>query len=332
MTSSISTPTRRCRAWAVAVAMTVSVVATCGVMTAGAVPAGAAVGPSVPGVCTSVGLADGAPRVALVIDYGDVAGSPGRVDTYCVGIEGRVNGFDLLAAAGLRFRTNASGLVCGIGGFPGAPECGDTTDGGYRYWAYFRGGDAWAYRSVGPGSSYPSDGMVEGWRFVQGKGNPTDPPPRHAPGFTSVCAPAPPTTAPPTTATPTTTPVPTTPAGPAPGAPGAPTTTAPAQVSTSTATGAGAATDAATATDGTAGPDGAAEDATGTTAGTADGRVVGRGADDGAMALAASTITDVDGGGGSTGPIAAGVGGLAVLGLGALAVLRFRRPDEVDLP
>ncbi len=332
MTSSIPSPPRLRRAWAAAVAVTVSVVAVCSAVIGGAPPAGAAVGPSVPGVCTSVGLADGASRVALVIDYGDVAGSPGRVDTYCVGVEGRVTGFDLLAAAGLPFRTNASGLVCGIGGFPGAPECGDTTDGGYRYWAYFRGGDDWAYRSVGPGSSYPSDGMVEGWRFVQGKGNPTDPPPRHAPGFATVCAAAPPTTAPPTTPPPTTAPAPTTPSGPAPGAAGGPTTTAPAEASTATTAGTGAASDAVTATDGTAGSEGAADAAIGTTDGTADGQVVGRGADDGAVALAASTITDVDGGGGSSGPVAAGVGGLAVLGLGAMAVLRFRRRDEVDLP
>jgi len=36
----------------------------------------------------------------------------------------------------------------------------------YRYWSYWTGGDQWEYSARGPGFRVPSDGAVEGWRFV----------------------------------------------------------------------------------------------------------------------------------------------------------------------
>lgn len=41
----------------------------------------------------------------------------------------------------------------------------------YRYWTYWQGtGGTWQFASVGPASSVPADGAVEGWRFAVTEG------------------------------------------------------------------------------------------------------------------------------------------------------------------
>lgn len=57
----------------------------------------------------------------------------------------------------------------------------------YRYWSYWQAdGSDWRYATVGPGGSHPSDGSVEGWRFLvssEGKSSP----PRSPAGFDEIC-------------------------------------------------------------------------------------------------------------------------------------------------
>ena len=264
--------------------------------------------------CASVAQG-GTARVALVVDYGDVAGSPGRVDTFCVPVSGRVNGFDVLQTAGVSFRVDGSGLVCGLGGYPAPPECGQPVGDRYRYWAYFRGtASGWQYRNIGPGASYPGDGVVEGWRFVEATDG-TAPPPRHSSAFAGICA---------AVTTTTRAPAPTTTARPAPPAPAAPSTTvagAPASTAPDPTTAVPPADDASSTTApdpdapaGTAPADGSGP--AGTTAGDdpADG-------EEAAGDLALSELDDD--GSGSAVPAALGVG--AIVALGALAAVRFAR-------
>lgn len=168
-------------------------------------------------------------RVGIVIDYGALAGAPAP-QRQCATVAEGANGFKALQAAGHQLRTNSSGLLCAIDGFPSGSECGSRTDTGYRYWAYFRGnGSGWTYSGVGPGSARMAADSVEGWHFVEGKGNPTDPPPAGSADHGSLCPPVPttaPSTAPPPTVPPVTPPPSTAPPSTPPPA-GTPTTARP---------------------------------------------------------------------------------------------------------
>ena len=276
-------------------------------------------------------------RVAVIVDHGD--GRP--VDAACVVLDdARPTGLDALAAyaasrGGLRF--HPSGLLCAIGGHP-TSGCGETVGGDYLYWSYWTGdAGAWSYASFGP-SRRVADGAVEGWRFQQGAGNASDPPPALAPTAVGFPAAAPTTTAPPAPP-PTVTTAPSTPppGAPTPGEAGAP--PAPAGGGATT----GAAADPAGpdgAVDGgvAAGDDPASTPAPGDADGTpdadadADADVDGDGAAavDGAAvdvevidAEQAAAAAPATGAGGP--PVGALVGALLVVGLGAGAVVRWRQ-------
>ena len=126
----------------------------------------------------------GVQQVGLAIDFGTVDGGSVAVQIHCVSIARGGTGFDVLKNDGHAFRLNSAGLVCAIDGFP-ATGCGDHRPTGYRYWSYWTVSDAspgtWTYATFGPASHRPVTGAVEGWRYVEGAGNPTDPAPRANP-------------------------------------------------------------------------------------------------------------------------------------------------------
>lgn len=150
--------------------------------------------------------AAGQVRVWLVVDFGNVPGSPGGVRTMCVSVPDGSSGSAVVIAGLGGVRWSSSGLLCSIGNYPAGPECGDRTPAGYRYWSYWHGGSSWTYSGLGPDGVRVHDGDVEGWHFVSGKGNPTDP----APGASPANGCPPPITSPPPTNAPTRPTVPTT--------------------------------------------------------------------------------------------------------------------------
>ena len=138
-------------------------------------------------------------QIAVVVDFGT-----GRsVSAACVGAGTRDSGAAVLAARASQLgtappRSNASGLICAIDGYP-SEGCGDQTGGHYAYWSYWHGdASGWTYSNVGPAGGRAQPGTVEGWRFQPaGAGNPSDPPPRGSPDATTTCRPAsPPATSP----------------------------------------------------------------------------------------------------------------------------------------
>jgi hypothetical protein len=124
-------------------------------------------------------------------------------------------GLAALAGAGLTVEQASSmpGFVCRIDGRPtAAEEACLTTPPADAYWAYWRAerGGSWAYNQVGPASTRPAEGSVEGWTFVttSGAARPPGVPPPPPP----VAAATPPPTARPTAvATPAAVPAVTTP-------------------------------------------------------------------------------------------------------------------------
>lgn len=155
------------------------------VLTAGAVPAGLA---------TTSGCAGAEPAgsVAVAVDFGDL--SPAEPSLVCVPVEEGMTGADVLAARAEVLGTeppryDAAGLLCAVDGLP-AQGCGEPTgDGGYRYWAYSLGtGDTWAHADLGPAFRDAEPATVEGWRFVSGAGDTSDPPPRAPADADEVCA------------------------------------------------------------------------------------------------------------------------------------------------
>ena len=114
--------------------------------------------------------AAGQVHVGLVVDYGTVDAGLPATTPQCVSVADKASGFDVLIAAGHRFTTDASGLVCSIDGYP-ASGCGQAVNGHYRFWSYWKGGTEWDYASVGPGTSRMRDGSVEGWHFAEGDAN-----------------------------------------------------------------------------------------------------------------------------------------------------------------
>lgn len=171
----------------------------------------ALVAPSITGDCAA---AAGEIRVSVVVDAG--AGGPSEV---CVAVSSGATGADVLAERARVLGTppprwDGSGLLCAIDGVP-ETGCGERHADGYRYWSYWNGdAGSWTYSPIGPATKRVKPGAVEGWHFVDGAGNPTDPPPRAPADHRAVCGDEPP----PTT-------VPTTPPSPSP-EPGGPATTA----------------------------------------------------------------------------------------------------------
>ncbi len=179
------------------------------------VAVGASVLPVTTAAMPAACAAEGA-RAGVVVDFGTFADAPAP-EVHCVPVAAGGNGFDVLEGAGHSVRLNSAGLVCAIDGYP-ATGCGTRTDDGYRYWSYWHGDAAgWRYAAIGPGTHRPSQTVVEGWRFVQGAGNASDPAPRGPSDPSRVCPPPPATTPPPPV--PTSAPVATVPATTAPVAP-----------------------------------------------------------------------------------------------------------------
>lgn len=146
--------------------------------------------------CTA-SVPDGHIRVVVVVDLGD-GGGPSAT---CLVVPAGTTGSQALARRAAELgrdlpRYAGSGLLCAIDDLPAPPACGDRSAGGFRYWAYFNGtSGSWIYGTYNPFIRRLSDGDVEGWRYVDGAGNGSDPPPRMAPSpslFPPLAPPAPP--------------------------------------------------------------------------------------------------------------------------------------------
>ena len=120
-------------------------------------------------------------RVGLVIRFED-----GRVETFCLEVEGEVTGADLLLRSGLDVvMDTASSMgvtICRIEGqgcdFP-AEHCFCRCMGGSdcAYWNYFYrepGGDTWTYSNLGAGVHKAEVGSVEAWVWGDGHTPPSD--------------------------------------------------------------------------------------------------------------------------------------------------------------
>jgi hypothetical protein len=122
--------------------------------------------------------AAGEVRVAVVVDFGTESGAP-PPGAVCVAVEDRSNGAAVLQARARQLGTpeprfDGSGFLCAIDGWPES-GCGERTDSGYRYWSYWKGStDGWAYSQVGPTGSRANEAVTEGWRFLDGAGTGTD--------------------------------------------------------------------------------------------------------------------------------------------------------------
>ncbi len=172
--------------------------------------------PALPGLaatCAGASAATGVAaqstiRVGVAVDDG--TSSP-RVDCIVVpakSVQGelRATGAAVLAARASQLglpapRWGASGLLCGIDGFP-ATGCAEPSSAGYDYWSYWQGeAGQWVYSSTGPAYRYLKDGGVDGWRFGNGGGTGRDTTPRV--GAAAVRCPTAPAPGPPTTTSPT---------------------------------------------------------------------------------------------------------------------------------
>jgi hypothetical protein len=287
----------------------------------GAVVLGPAlVAPHASGACAAAGGG----TVAVVVDFGDVAGSPGHVVVRCVPSGSSKTGAQVLADGGFAVRYDpGSGLLCGIDGFP-ASGCGDRTGAGrdFSYWAYWRasaGSSQWTYASVGPGSARAKAGDAEGWRYVRGSASPSDPPPRRSPVHATLCPAA--DRAPSPGLAPAGPPSPGAPppaggsgGGSGPGEPAGP--SGPESDDVAPATGAPGVPDDQPDEDGTDAGDG---DAVGDGGPTAEGPANAEALDDGQQALVETADAD------SEAPWGAIAGAVLVAGFGAAAVVRFRK-------
>lgn len=172
------------------------------------------------GAATECARVPGRVVVALVVDDGKT------VNTTCVDVEPGDSGAVALRRRAEKLgvpvpRYDASGLMCAIDGYP-ATGCGEPDgSGAYLYWSYWWGGDGgWRYASSGPASRKVTDGSVEGWRFIRGRGTGTENAPRADATFrwavpaTTPGATHPPTTSPPPTPAPAPAPAPGRPATP----------------------------------------------------------------------------------------------------------------------
>lgn len=295
--------------------------------------------------CAEASTSQATVRIGVVVDFGVLrsAGDPAAERVTCVPVAPGRSGLELLTDAGHDYRLNGSGLLCAIDGLPAGNECGErTSTGSYRYWAYFHGaGTSWSYSGIGPTYYRANADGVEGWHFVEGAGNPSDPPPSRSPA--NICPVTPPPTAPPTTsrpAPPTTAapapvvPVPVPGGAPAPGgaAPSGPGTPSGAPATTTTAPG-------ATPTDGAVDPatgsTDAAADPTVADGGRAEDGPAGSTPDEAAVETDVTVLAAAQVGGSSTGsggaaPVATIAAVIVVAALGGAAAWRFRsRSDDI---
>jgi len=131
--------------------------------------------------CTTP-VSEGDVRVVVVVDPGD----GGPTSAVCLVVPRGTTGSQVLARRASMVgapvpRYGSSGLLCAIDGHP-TSGCGERGGVGFRYWAYFNGASGdWSYGNYNPFTRRVADGDIEGWRFVEGAGNGTDPPPRLAP-------------------------------------------------------------------------------------------------------------------------------------------------------
>ena len=168
-------------------------IAGAAVLCTGTLAVAPAVAPSLGGVaCAEAATAsDGSWRVAVAVDPGALGGS---AETICVTVPAGASGADVLAARASALgrpqpRYASNGLLCALDGQP-ATGCGERVDGAYRYWAYFLGSDAgWSYAGTGPALRRAATGLTEGWHFVAGAGNASDPAPRAASSPAATCPP-----------------------------------------------------------------------------------------------------------------------------------------------
>lgn len=278
--------------------------------------------PSLTGACASAGGGS----VAVVVDFGGLPGGRNDVVVRCVAPGSpKSTGAQALADAGFSVRYDpSSGLLCGIDGYPSS-GCGDRQGGGrqYKYWAYWRKGAgdpvAWTYASIGPASARVQAGDVEGWRYVEGAGSPSDPAPRMAPDQAALCGVSPPAPPAPPPGGP----------GPAPSGGGGSGGAAPSVASPPTApageappaTDAGAGTDPATPTDTPVPPDASVLGV------SVDGAAPDGGGDgsDGASELAATPAGEPTGG--PPWPAIALAAVIVVLGAGAFVKFRATTPE-----
>ncbi len=153
--------------------------------------------------------AEGTQRIAVAVDPGVLGGGAGSI---CVEVPVGASGADVLVARAQALgrpvpRWASNGLLCALDGVP-ASGCGERIDGAYNYWAYFLGdGGSWSYAGTGPALRRATSARTEGWHFVAGAGNASDPPPRLSPTATAICPPPPPpppVTSPPAAAGPAT--------------------------------------------------------------------------------------------------------------------------------
>ncbi|MFD8479770.1 SCO2322 family protein [Kitasatospora sp. NPDC059673] len=70
------------------------------------------------------------------------------------------------------------------------PGAGSAQAADYRYWSFWKGGaDGWAFQQVGPTGNVPADGAVDGWRFVLSPDGGQDAPRPSLPAdFSAICA------------------------------------------------------------------------------------------------------------------------------------------------
>ena len=138
--------------------------------------------------------AQGTQRIAVAVDPGVLGGGSGSI---CVEVPVGASGADVLVARAEALgrpvpRWASNGLLCAIDGVP-ATGCGERIDGAYNYWAYFLGdGGSWSYAGTGPALRRATSARTEGWHFVAGAGNASDPPPRLSPAANAICPPPPP--------------------------------------------------------------------------------------------------------------------------------------------
>lgn len=290
-----------------------------------------------PAACAAP-ASEGTIAVAVAVDPGGVSGMAGGPETMCVTVPVGASGADVLAARARALgrpvpRYNSAGLLCAIDGQP-ATGCGERVDGAYRYWAYFLGTGGWTYAGTGPALRRASATQLEGWRFVAGAGNATDPPPRTTATPSAVCPPP----APPTTAAVAPAPTPTSAAplpGPADGSGmGGPGTRGDATVGGAGATAGSGSTGGSGSSAGAADPSGGdggdagpgattddAERVQGSAGEAGSGGDAGRGADE----LAGAPVADTTAGGGP--PLGALLAAVLVVAFAVGAFVQVRRRD-----
>ncbi|HET7280305.1 MAG TPA: hypothetical protein VFJ22_19700 [Dermatophilaceae bacterium] len=106
----------------------------------------------------------GTSGVTVVVDYG------GSESIRCASGD-PTSGFDALARAGFSVTRvqQFPSAVCRINGYPASDPCVQMPPSN-AYWSYWHAkrGGTWSYYSVGPASSNPAPGTVEGWAFGAG--------------------------------------------------------------------------------------------------------------------------------------------------------------------